>query len=839
LRSTIKYNLFLILSILGFAGISLFAAQPVAAATVKTSTTSNQTGSVQTVSIGLDSGEIYRLDLTSYKYTSYVINWNSSKTIYSSDDGISFQPVVHGICNEELNQHTSPLIVNSGQKAVYIKNSAAQTITVQFLQSGSSAMGSEGSTSKSQQLTPQAAAAATPGYINKTGGASYTELEMVNRIEWGADTNLTTWPPRYDAPYRFMIHHTATSTNYADFKAAVRDIFLLHSIGRGWGDIGYNYLIDPNGVIYEGRQGGEGSIGAHTGGYNNGGIGIAFIGDYSNGLPSAAALESMRQLILERALIHGITLQWGSTVYGHRDFNNTACPGQTLYNSLPAQIATIETSRQQQVGTSRLSQVRQEVQTLLSGYQDIRLQLQLSTTYADAAALRAALPGNYGINVMSVSGNQAVINIQTTKYNGSTYVDSSLPMQKLLLQFLILNNQVTSGAKLENVALMSSLPSGYLANKPKITFTASRPFDTLESTGVELRRTSDDALIARVDSSTTSQWRKISPRSLELTPNVTLPAGEYYLAYCGSCVKADNGAFLTAVTKASNVKYTVIAPKSKVNYIPDNKSDMVLYWPQYSTFYITNGTGPTQALAYGWNGVQPIVLDDFDGDGLADIAVWHRQTSDWYVRSSITGATTKYQFGWSAVTPVPADYDGDGKTDLAVYYPAGATWYVRQSSNNQTIALVWGEKYDTPITRGDFDADGKADFVTYSPKESLWRIRYSSNGQSSFIAYGWSVNTRPIIADFDGDGVSDLGIYDIASSTWHYRESYSRTDRVKQFGWHGVVPVWGVDYDGDGKSEIAVYDPGTGNWYIAESSKGYANPPRFKQFGWSAVRPLF
>ena len=76
---------------------------------------------------------------------------------------------------------------------------------------------------------------------------------IISRAAWGADENLMTWTPEYRTVRKFVVHHTATSNGDLDPAATVRAIYYYHAVTRGWGDIGYNYLIDAQGRIYEGR----------------------------------------------------------------------------------------------------------------------------------------------------------------------------------------------------------------------------------------------------------------------------------------------------------------------------------------------------------------------------------------------------------------------------------------------------------------------------------------------------------------------------------------------------------------------------------------------------------
>ncbi|PKL36653.1 hypothetical protein CVV38_01990 [Candidatus Peregrinibacteria bacterium HGW-Peregrinibacteria-1] len=152
------------------------------------------------------------------------------------------------------------------------------------------------------------------------------------------------WPLQYSYKVdRFVVHHTATSNNLDNPKQAIRDIYYYHAVSRGWGDIGYNYIIDKNGNIYEGRYGGEGVVAGHALGANNGSIGIAVLGNYENGEVPEAVINALGRLIGEKSKTHNVdpngTSDWKgkvmSNVIAHRDVASTTCPGTFLYDRLP------------------------------------------------------------------------------------------------------------------------------------------------------------------------------------------------------------------------------------------------------------------------------------------------------------------------------------------------------------------------------------------------------------------------------------------------------------------------------------------------------------------------
>jgi hypothetical protein len=186
---------------------------------------------------------------------------------------------------------------------------------------------------------------------------------IVSRLSWGANESIRRAPPTYGPPVRFaIVHHTAGRNDYSRAEAAaiVRAIQLFHVQGNGWNDIGYNFLVDRFGTIYEGRYGGvDGDVvGAHAMGFNTGSVGIALIGTYGSTAPSAAARESLARLLAWRLdLAHvdptGLltVISGGSEKYargipvslrvvsGHRDTGFTECPGAALYARLN-QLAT-------------------------------------------------------------------------------------------------------------------------------------------------------------------------------------------------------------------------------------------------------------------------------------------------------------------------------------------------------------------------------------------------------------------------------------------------------------------------------------------------------------------
>src|SRR5579884_3939955 len=133
-----------------------------------------------------------------------------------------------------------------------------------------------------------------PGGLKRAATHGY-----VTRTEWGCPDGESApmWPPQYTVVTHAVVHHTAGSNDLTDWAAEVLNIWNFHTFSNGWGDIGYNFLIDPNGVIYEGRAGGSGAIGAHFSCRNTNTVGIALLGTFSTVPPTQAALTSLERLL--------------------------------------------------------------------------------------------------------------------------------------------------------------------------------------------------------------------------------------------------------------------------------------------------------------------------------------------------------------------------------------------------------------------------------------------------------------------------------------------------------------------------------------------------------------
>ncbi|GAA0638641.1 hypothetical protein GCM10009535_14030 [Streptomyces thermocarboxydovorans] len=178
------------------------------------------------------------------------------------------------------------------------------------------------------------------------------------RKGWGANEGLRKGGFIYTKKVKAaFVHHTASGNNYTCSQAPslIRGFYRYHVVSLGWRDIGYNFLIDKCGRIYEGRAGGVARpvMGAHTLGFNSNSTGIAVIGSYGSKKPSSSAVKAVSRLTAWKLGLHGMNpkaktylTSGGGNLYakgkkvrlnvisGHRDGFNTSCPGGKLYGKL-------------------------------------------------------------------------------------------------------------------------------------------------------------------------------------------------------------------------------------------------------------------------------------------------------------------------------------------------------------------------------------------------------------------------------------------------------------------------------------------------------------------------
>ena len=183
--------------------------------------------------------------------------------------------------------------------------------------------------------------------------------EILTRGQWGADESWRDGRPRYESTIEQVhVHHTASGNDYSreDTAALIRGMYRYHTKSLGWSDIAYNFLVDRFGRIWEGRAGGVARAvrGAHTLGFNSDSCGVSVIGNFNEVKAPDVVVRSVAAVAAWKLDAYGRRARGrtsvrseGSDRYregamatlrvidGHRDTNDTSCPGDNLYQRLP------------------------------------------------------------------------------------------------------------------------------------------------------------------------------------------------------------------------------------------------------------------------------------------------------------------------------------------------------------------------------------------------------------------------------------------------------------------------------------------------------------------------
>ncbi|WP_185921698.1 N-acetylmuramoyl-L-alanine amidase [Streptomyces sp. WAC06614] len=213
------------------------------------------------------------------------------------------------------------------------------------------------------------------GTDDKVGTGRAGQPPIVSRAGWGADETMVppgTEPgdPAHDPEYNpdvkaMFVHHTTESDTKYKCKESpdrARAVQKLHVLGNGWKDVGYNFMVDKCGTIFEGRKGGVDKpvLGAHTYGFNRESSGVALLGGYMDAKAARQALSAVGSLSAWKLGLHGVDpdgtvdLKAGATqknhygkqfeagktypferISAHRDGTDTLCSGDELYAQLP------------------------------------------------------------------------------------------------------------------------------------------------------------------------------------------------------------------------------------------------------------------------------------------------------------------------------------------------------------------------------------------------------------------------------------------------------------------------------------------------------------------------
>jgi hypothetical protein len=575
----------------------------------------------------------------------------------------------------------------------------------------SSGTGGSGGLSRSAMAGPPVPASAPTLALP----AATTRPAIYSRAQWGADERLMTWTPQTGNVVGAVVHHTAGSNDYTadQVPALIRGIYAYHSQSRGWGDIGYNFLVDKYGRIWEGRAGGidRGIVGAHATGVNSQRFGVSVMGNFDTAQVSWAAVDAVSAVIAWKLDVHGVRGAGGSIVVGHRDVGQTSCPGATLYAALP-QIRALAGSRQGPVNDRSL---RRDLG--YDGYTDL-----LSRTATGVATLTATTAGWEAPRTVG-SGWPGSRVIAPGDWNGDGTPDLMLvdPASGILWLY--------PGTVRGTWAAKQRIGSGWgIAN----LVVGGHDWNGDDRTDLLMRR-HDGAL-----------W-----------------------LYPG------NGRGGFGAQRQVGIGWNGMSAVAMVGDLSNGRPALVARSGGNLYTYVGDGRGGFASgrtfVGPGWNGMTTIVgAGDLNDDGAPDVVARDAQGDLWrYVgdgRGTLVGRSLIGR-GWQGFTAVhPAGRAGRGEDFFAVRPDGALLRYPYLGGAGFTKAVgtgLSGSGVAEAVAPGDWNGDGRPDLMTRRSNGDLFLHQGTASGSfataGSRVGTGWNVMTQVIGAgDWLGTGVPGL-----------------------------------------------------------------------------------
>ncbi|WP_051551300.1 FG-GAP-like repeat-containing protein [Nocardioides sp. URHA0020] len=561
--------------------------------------------------------------------------------------------------------------------------------------------------------------------------ARYTpKPQIYSRAQWGADEKMRDKSSlHYFEVHAGFVHHTVNANDYtrAQVPGIIRSIYAYHTKSRGWSDIGYNFLVDRFGRIWEGRYGGidRPVVGAHTLNYNDYAFAMSAIGNYDIKQPSSAMVQAYGALFAWKLSLHGIDAsstkqQVGpksfQAINGHRDAASTACPGKYLY----AQIPTIR----------RLAAAAQR------GWSGRELESNLaSTTHPDLVVRRASDKQVFVVatgGLTAVSGPVAAATVLAG--SGRTVVTPDVTGDGVTDLVV----QATDG----NARVRAGTGKGTFAS-PRAKFGQLRGHDLFAAAG-DLNGDGRNDLVARV------------------TATGRLDA----------LIGRGNGTFATHHLTTGWAGYNLLSGAGDVT--GDKRPD-VLARDTAGKLWLYPGTGKGNlgarvALAGSWSSFSSIeALGDFTGDGRPDLFVRSGSTGYGYVKPGLGQGTYGSALGpLSGLAKVDrvlgvGQVVRDGKPDIVTRTGTKVSVYGNLGGTEIRRQIATGTKLPTAnalFNAGDWDRDGHGDIISRTTKGVLELRR--GNGLGRFgppivIGTGFgAVRLLAAVGDATGDGFPDL-----------------------------------------------------------------------------------
>ncbi|HLL85976.1 MAG TPA: N-acetylmuramoyl-L-alanine amidase [Thermoleophilaceae bacterium] len=251
---------------------------------------------------------------------------------------------------------SAPVWADGANEVQYRTSDRLRGVELKFINTTGTATAAD----RAETAVRTAANRGVTGVAGLFTATAVSQPTMITRSQWGADDHCRPRQPSERGVVKAVfVHHTVNANSYSrsDARSMVLGICRYHRDTNGWDDIGYNFLVDKYGQIFEGRNGGvrRANIGAQAQGWNDQSTGVANLGTFESSGQSSAGLRAMDRLITWKLSVHGtplggrvtLTSRGGSLnrypegqrvtfnrISGHRDGDNTSCPGSALYAQL-------------------------------------------------------------------------------------------------------------------------------------------------------------------------------------------------------------------------------------------------------------------------------------------------------------------------------------------------------------------------------------------------------------------------------------------------------------------------------------------------------------------------
>ncbi len=567
--------------------------------------------------------------------------------------------------------------------------------------------------------------------------ATYTPQPVIySRAQWGADERMRQKSSlRYFEVHAGFVHHTVNANDYTagQVPGILRSIYAYHTRSRGWSDIGYNFLVDRFGRIWEGRYGGVDRpvVGAHTLNYNENSFAMSAIGNFETARPSSAMLQAYGVLFAWKLSLHGVDAsspkQWVGSRYfqainGHRDAAATACPGRYLYAKLPL--------------------IRQYAADAQQGWTGRELESNIAgTPYPDLLVRKTSDKQVYILPTGGMTRFGAPVSVTNATGGGWSGFDT-----------VLLLPDVTGDGKADLLARAASDGSAQVRpgnglgafGKPVNTFGSLAGHDQVAVAG-DINGDGHADLVAR------------DPGTGRLD------------AYLGN----GRAGFTLRHVDGEWGRYDLISGPGDVD--GDGKVDLVARG-RLGAFYLMPGQGgikfgSPQKIRGSWRVYDTITgHGDFTGDGKVDLLVRPAGSSQMFVKPNRGNLRFGRQLGPvngpAGATGLNAGASAYGNAAPDALSQVGSSLLLqRNAGTTETGRMiptgVYLPKAVLMLNAGDWDRDGHADMIVRNQgSKMLWL--YRGNGQGRFaprqpLAKGFAtVRLLAAVGDMTGDGYPDL-----------------------------------------------------------------------------------